>query len=54
MAQALGLKTAFLRVLLGGRKIISRVGFSMVRGIVDKDSGEPVEGAFPKEDVEIL
>ena len=29
---------------------MSRVGFSMVRGTVDEDSGEPVEGDFPEEE----
>ena len=47
----LGLKIAFLRVLLGGCKNMSRLGFSMVRGPVDEDSQEPVEGAFIKEEL---
>ena len=44
-------KKTFLRVLLGGCKTMSRVGWSMVRGEVDEELGEPVEGAFPEEEL---
>ena len=30
---------------------MSRVGFLMVRGTVDEDSGEPVEGDFLEEEL---
>ena len=30
---------------------MSRLGFSMVRGTIDEDSGELVEGAFPEEEL---
>ena len=38
-------------MLLGGCKIMLRVGFSMVRGTVDEESGELVEGAFPEDEL---
>ena len=30
---------------------MSRLGFSMVRGPIDEDSGEPVEGDFLEEEL---
>ena len=41
---------AFQRVLFGGHKIMSRVGFSIDKEIVDEDSRELVEGDFLEED----
>ena len=43
------MKTDFLRVALGGRKIKSRLGFSITRGLLDEDGGELVDGTFSEE-----
>ena len=46
----LGLNTNFWIVLLGGHEIVSMIGFSMVRGSLERvGEGGLVEGVFSKE-----
>ena len=45
------MKKEFLRVLLGGHKIMSRLGFSIVRGPLDEDAGELIGGDLYEEEL---